>query len=107
VHRTQSSKFQVPSSKNKKQIVNRFAELDASNPQSNTPVFNVAARPTFIPDFATPRFRLTPHHFAYVKIARAAIIRAAFASFLKCEARIAVGSKRTSSPKRSNSLPKG
>ena len=28
-----------------------------------------AARPTFIPDFATPRFRLTPRHFAYVKIA--------------------------------------
>jgi ribosomal protein S12 methylthiotransferase len=29
----------------------------------------VTARPTFIPDFATPRFRLTPRHFAYVKIA--------------------------------------
>jgi ribosomal protein S12 methylthiotransferase len=26
-------------------------------------------RPTFIPDFGTPRFRLTPKHFAYVKIA--------------------------------------
>ena len=26
-------------------------------------------RPNFIPDFATPRFRLTPRHFAYVKIA--------------------------------------
>jgi ribosomal protein S12 methylthiotransferase len=26
-------------------------------------------RPTYIPDFATPRFRLTPRHFAYVKIA--------------------------------------
>ena len=26
-------------------------------------------RPVFIPDFATPRFRLTPKHFAYVKIA--------------------------------------
>jgi len=32
-------------------------------------VFDVTARPTFIPDFATPRFRLTPKHFAYVKIA--------------------------------------
>jgi len=30
---------------------------------------NVNARPHFIPDFATPRFRLTPRHFAYVKIA--------------------------------------
>jgi ribosomal protein S12 methylthiotransferase len=29
----------------------------------------VTARPTFIPDFATPRFRLTPRHFAYLKIA--------------------------------------
>jgi len=33
------------------------------------PVFDVTARPTFIPDFGTPRFRLTPKHFAYVKIA--------------------------------------
>ena len=33
------------------------------------PLLNVTARPTFIPDFATPRFRLTPRHFAYVKIA--------------------------------------
>ena len=38
------------------------------NPPSS-PVFDVTARPTFIPDFATPRFRLTPKHFAYVKIA--------------------------------------
>jgi ribosomal protein S12 methylthiotransferase len=29
----------------------------------------VHQRPTFIPDFGTPRFRLTPRHFAYVKIA--------------------------------------
>jgi ribosomal protein S12 methylthiotransferase len=33
------------------------------------PLVNVTARPTFIPDFDTPRFRLTPKHFAYVKIA--------------------------------------
>jgi ribosomal protein S12 methylthiotransferase len=26
-------------------------------------------RPTFIPDFATPRFRLTPPHYAYLKVA--------------------------------------
>src|SRR3954468_14186732 len=26
-------------------------------------------RPTYIPDYDTPRFRLTPRHFAYVKIA--------------------------------------
>ena len=29
----------------------------------------VHRRPTYIPDFATPRFRLTPRHFAYLKIA--------------------------------------
>jgi len=29
----------------------------------------VNLRPSYIPDFATPRFRLTPRHFAYVKIA--------------------------------------
>jgi ribosomal protein S12 methylthiotransferase len=39
-------------------------------PSSAAPaVFNVTPRPTFIPDFATPRFRLTPRHFAYIKIA--------------------------------------
>jgi ribosomal protein S12 methylthiotransferase len=32
-------------------------------------IFDVTARPVFIPDFATPRFRLTPKHFAYLKIA--------------------------------------
>ena len=33
------------------------------------PVMDVYVRPTYIPDYATPRFRLTPRHFAYVKIA--------------------------------------
>ena len=37
------------------------------NPQS--PILDVTARPVFIPDFETPRFRLTPKHFAYLKIA--------------------------------------
>jgi ribosomal protein S12 methylthiotransferase len=32
-------------------------------------LLDVTARPVFIPDFATPRFRLTPKHFAYLKIA--------------------------------------
>ncbi len=36
-------------------------------PQS--PILDVTQRPIFIPDFETPRFRLTPKHFAYVKIA--------------------------------------
>ncbi len=37
------------------------------NPQSA--IFDVTARPVYIPDYETPRFRLTPKHFAYVKIA--------------------------------------
>jgi len=32
-------------------------------------ILEVNPRPTYIPDYATPRFRLTPRHFAYVKIA--------------------------------------
>ena len=35
----------------------------------DAPIVEVHARPNFIPDFDTPRFRLTPKHFAYVKIA--------------------------------------
>jgi ribosomal protein S12 methylthiotransferase len=35
----------------------------------NTPLLEVTQRPSFIPDFGTPRFRLTPRHFAYLKIA--------------------------------------
>jgi ribosomal protein S12 methylthiotransferase len=39
-------------------------------PQSPAaPMLDVTQRPVFIPDFATPRFRLTPQHFAYLKIA--------------------------------------
>jgi ribosomal protein S12 methylthiotransferase len=30
---------------------------------------DITSRPQYIPDYATPRFRLTPRHFAYVKIA--------------------------------------
>ena len=41
----------------------------ASRITHHEPVFDVTQRPIFIPDFETPRFRLTPKHFAYVKIA--------------------------------------
>jgi ribosomal protein S12 methylthiotransferase len=33
------------------------------------PLVQVHERPTYIPDFATPRFRLTPRHTAYLRIA--------------------------------------
>jgi ribosomal protein S12 methylthiotransferase len=67
----------------KAEIVTRLAELEQGKPpegngetalrQSDqntaTPLVAVNARPRFIPDYSTPRFRLTPKHFAYVKIA--------------------------------------
>ena len=36
---------------------------------AGSPILDVNSRPTYIPDFVTPRFRLTPRHFAYLKIA--------------------------------------
>ena len=38
-------------------------------PQPVGPSVDVTVRPNYIPQFETPRFRLTPKHFAYVKIA--------------------------------------
>lgn len=49
-----------------------MAELGQARPESADRAeawVEVDARPTYIPDYATPRFRLTPRHFAYVKIA--------------------------------------
>jgi ribosomal protein S12 methylthiotransferase len=40
-----------------------------ARPQTLDPVLDVTARPVYIPDYETPRFRLTPRHFAYLKIA--------------------------------------
>ena len=37
--------------------------------EKEPPPVHVHLRPSYIPDYATPRFRLTPPHFAYVKIA--------------------------------------
>jgi len=48
----------------KKEVARKLAALD-----QEAPPVNVNLRPSYIPDFATPRFRLTPRHFAYVKIA--------------------------------------
>jgi ribosomal protein S12 methylthiotransferase len=59
--------------KSRKQIASRIAALDREKPEVLTavtaPLVNVNLRPSYIPDFGTPRFRLTPKHFAYVKIA--------------------------------------
>jgi ribosomal protein S12 methylthiotransferase len=55
----------------KAKIASRLAQLDAPKPPDSpgSPLISVNARPQYIPDYATPRFRLTPRHFAYVKIA--------------------------------------
>ncbi|MGD0262217.1 MAG: 30S ribosomal protein S12 methylthiotransferase RimO [Verrucomicrobiota bacterium] len=43
--------------------------LHAPLPPPSPPLLTVTPRPRYIPDYATPRFRLTPRHFAYLKIA--------------------------------------
>src|SRR6266851_1874832 len=45
------------------------AATGASTRYWDAPPVEVSPRPTYLPDFATPRFRLTPKHFAYLKIA--------------------------------------
>ena len=71
----------VPGAKSasKGKVIKRFAELEKTSKPAPptgesaksdaTPLIEVHHRPTYIPDFETPRFRLTPKHFAYVKIA--------------------------------------
>lgn len=43
--------------------------IEGSSPESGDPRNHVTSRPQYIPDYNTPRFRLTPRHSAYVKIA--------------------------------------
>ena len=57
-------------------ILKKHATLNAGNSMLDVDSDNVNAdlafadrRPTYIPDYDTPRFRLTPAHSAYVKIA--------------------------------------
>jgi ribosomal protein S12 methylthiotransferase len=45
------------------------SELDVSSANGDLDLAFTNMRPTYIPDYDTPRFRLTPAHFAYVKIA--------------------------------------
>ncbi len=49
-----------------KAVVLKSAKVAAPAP---APVRAVSHRPKYVPDYATPRFRLTPPHLAYVKIA--------------------------------------
>jgi ribosomal protein S12 methylthiotransferase len=45
------------------------APATARKPGETGALVQVHGRPTYVPDFATPRFRLTPKHYAFVKIA--------------------------------------
>jgi ribosomal protein S12 methylthiotransferase len=47
-------------------IEGMFAQARGKN---DAPVSFIEGRSTYIPDYDTPRFRLTPKHFAYIKIA--------------------------------------
>ncbi len=58
----------------KRKVMERISHLQKDTPftpivKPAAPLFEVNQRPTFIPDFAMPRLRLTPSHLAYVKIA--------------------------------------
>jgi ribosomal protein S12 methylthiotransferase len=45
------------------------SSLDVSSTNGDIDLSFADRRPTYIPDYDTPRFRLTPAHFAYIKIA--------------------------------------
>ena len=51
------------------QVAPIIAEIYARERGAAAPASFVTPRSTYIPDYDTPRFRLTPRHFAYVKIA--------------------------------------
>ncbi|HWA86973.1 MAG TPA: 30S ribosomal protein S12 methylthiotransferase RimO [Opitutus sp.] len=53
-------------------IIEEIYAKDRSHPagaKKDAPANFIEGRSTYIPDYDTPRFRLTPRHFAYVKIA--------------------------------------
>ncbi|HUS35916.1 MAG TPA: 30S ribosomal protein S12 methylthiotransferase RimO [Verrucomicrobiae bacterium] len=64
-----------PPKRSRKKVIAKVQELDKAKPadhhhhEPGAPIHNVALRPRYIPNYETPRFRLTPKHFAYVKIA--------------------------------------
>src|SRR5438105_4221707 len=50
-------------------ILRKRSALGVSSTNGDVDLSFAERRPTYIPDYDTPRFRLTPAHFAYVKIA--------------------------------------
>ena len=77
-HRTErlTSEAAGKSANRTKKVMKQLAVADKTLPREEhapvkevAPLFDVTHRPVYIPDYGTPRFRLTPNHFAYVKIA--------------------------------------
>jgi ribosomal protein S12 methylthiotransferase len=77
-----------PPKRSRKKVIAKVQELDKAKPrdehhdhvekvrgdarppgEASAPISKIAIRPRYIPNYETPRFRLTPKHFAYVKIA--------------------------------------
>ncbi len=50
-------------------LLGKKAAPKAENSATEDPRDYVTLKPKYVPDYTTPRFRLTPEHFAYVKIA--------------------------------------
>ncbi len=65
---TLNAQHPVPKSDSCALGVGRSA-LDVSSENNEADLAFANTRPTYIPDYDTPRFRLTPAHFAYLKIA--------------------------------------
>ncbi len=66
----------------------------------------VTARPTYIPNWDTPRFRLTPSHSAYLKIAEGCNHPCSFCVIPQMRGRIAAGRRSRSSRKCAHSSRK-
>ena len=64
--RRQQRLHEPPRRSRRDKVVKQLARTPA---QPENPLVQVSPRPQYIPDYATPRFRLTAPHFAYVKIA--------------------------------------
>jgi ribosomal protein S12 methylthiotransferase len=61
-------KREAPNAERPTHNADRWA-LDVDSENGDVDLSFADRRPTYIPDYDTPRFRLTPAHFAYVKIA--------------------------------------
>jgi len=71
-HQSLATKVKNAGKKKIQKVISPQSDISQVEVAKNNPTpapFNVHERPVYIPDFATPRFRLTPRQFAYVKIA--------------------------------------